>query len=299
MNSVLGKILTIDKSGKSEKVNPLKKREIESMKSSLKDVDEFLELKGTDDLSRSVKQCFTTWSQLLPLQEENDRAEIVLSAFYQNGKIRDTLIKLKDFVKRMDTVDCDETARGMGYHNYIAFLEQYMNAMKIQYKNVNLCPEKPKCTPDNVAWFIKAECSRIAPIQDLPKVRTAASQMLEQAEVDKQPPERFVSTVRDIGEALQALRPWQKRKPSGESCRMAIEELKELDSRLNARVEALRENIKKGTGLYNALIEYMTDEWFRQFAPESSPVRDMTRVELKSFYQEHLSTLRLPEEEKG
>lgn len=293
---------TTDKHGRTRQVEALGWYEIESMEKKLEEVDRFLSLEGTDRLSQSVKQCFVTWSRLLPLQEENDRAEIVLSAYYQSGKIQDTLAKLACFVKRMDAVDGADTARGMAYHNYIFFLEEYVRAMKLQYEKVKLCAEPPVCTPDNTAWFIQAECSQIAPIQDLPKVRTAARQMLEQAEEGKRPPERFYDTARNLGIALEILQLYQKKMQrifADESYGAPIEALKKLNESLYARAKALKENIKKGSELYDILVRDMTEEWFLQFDPEAGPVRDMTQRELKAFYQEQLSALQLPKEEKG
>lgn len=292
--------LASSENSKTKQVKPLKQSDIDSMKRHLESIDEFLELAGTDQLSQSVKQCFIAWGQLLPLQAENDRAEIVLSAFYQSGKIRDTLKKLQNFVDRMDTVDSDDTARGMGYHNYIFYLQEYLDALKKQYNEVRPNLEQPECTPDNVAWFIGVECGQIAPIQDLPKVRTAARQMLEQAEVDKRPPEKFASTLSAIGAAREMLGIEQKKRrmSTDGSYGEAIEKLEKLGNILNTRAEALRENIQKGKELYNSLIVSMTEEWLQQFNPEASLVQEMTRIELKSFYQERLNALRLPEEEE-
>lgn len=287
-------ILAADKSRRSvgpKPAEPLCQRELASMEKSLESVDGFLTLQGKDQLSPALQQCFVTWSQLLPLQAENDRAEIALSAFYRKGKIGDYLKGLRDFVERMDTVDSDETARKMGFYNYIFFLKQYMDAMKKQYGEAVPCLERPACTPDNVAWFIGAECGQIAPIRDLPKARAAARQMLEQAEAGKRPPKKFEYTIGELSTALEELKNGTK-KPKEH-----VERLGQLNGILNARAEALRENIKKGTELYNALIDGMTEEWFQQFEPEADPVREMTRTELKAFYQKRLDTLALPEKE--
>ena len=293
---------TRDESGGTNQKKILDSGDIESMEKGLEAVNRFLKLKGNDRLSNSVKQCFETWVELFGLREKNDRAEIVLSAYYSKEKIRDTLIRLKEFVERMDTVDCDETAREMGYYNYIFFLEQYMNAMRIQYDDVALCRKMPDCEPDNVAWFINEECGQIGLIKDLPKLRTAASQMLELAKDGKKPSERFRDIISDIRKALKPLEPEKKddRKiPTDESYEAAIAELKELKDRLEKRKEALYKNINKGTELYGDLTADMKDEWFQQFDPKTDPVQGMTRERVKTFYQDCLSKLKFLEDEKG
>lgn len=281
-----------DKSGGTNQEKLLKDKDMKLMENYLNSVDEFLKLKNNDKLSESVKKCFGTWAGLFPLREKNDRAEIVLSAYYQSEKIRDTLIKLRDFVERMDTVDCDETAREMGYYNYIFFLERDMKDMRKKYEGSDLRQELLELTPDNVAWFIQEECSEIAPIKDLPEVRTAARRMLDLAEVGKKPPKRFRDIISAISTALELLKTGNKDKASTD--------LEELNNLLTERKETLEKNIKKGEDLYKDLIESKIDTWSQKFNPKEEPVRNMTREKVKAFYHEECrDALQLLEKEKG
>lgn len=254
-------------------------------------VDEFLTLQGKKELSQTLRECFEAWQTLPPLQAENDHAELVLSAVYQQGKIRDFLEKLQAFVDRMDKVDSDDTARDMGYNNYVFFLEQFVSKLKQQYEETAAAPrpEPPACTPDNVAWFISAECGQIAPLQDLPRVRAAAARQLSEARIGQEKTEAFKKAVSDISGALELLNCYSEEN---------LQELRDLSGLFREREQAMRKNIEKGTELYQALTSVMTDAWFRSFDPEAgdSPVRALSRSELKLFYQERLNELKLPAE---
>lgn len=273
----------------------LQQRAVDSMRKQLDSVEDFLTLEGNSSLDSVVRDCFEAWRKLPPLLAENDRAEIVLSAYYREGKIRDFLRKLRDFVDRMDAIDSDETAREMGYCNYLFFLEQFVETMKSQYEEAAAkpCPKPPELTPDNVAWFIGAECGQIAPIQDLPKVWTAARRMLDQAEVGQKVPEKFRETSAALSGALETLKGGRQSLDASEE---SIRELHDLASTLEERAAAISMNIRRGTALYEALTSRMTAAWFRAFDPETGPVGTMSRAELKAFYREQLDSLRLPEE---
>lgn len=281
--------------GRPRREPVLQQRALDKMRARLESVEDFLTLEGTGPLDSAVRECFELWRELPPLLAENDQAEIVLSAYYREGKIRDFLKKLRNFVGRMDKIDSDETAREMGYCNYLFFLEQFMETMTARYEEAGAKPrpEPPERTPDNVAWFIGAECGQIAPIQDLPKVRTAARQMLSQAAAGQKVPERFRETSAALSGALEAL---EGGRTASAASAEAIEELRDLAGALEERSAAVRRNIRRGTELYEALVSGMTAAWFRAFDPETGAVGTMSRTELKAFYQERLDGLEIPEE---
>lgn len=237
------------------------------------------------ELSQSLKECFEAWRELPPLQAENDQAEIVLSAYYRQGKIQDLLKKLRAFVERMDAVDSGETARDLSYNNYIFFLSDCMTKMNAQYKAVQEQPplEMPELTPENVAWFISTQCGHIPVLRDLPKGWDTARKVL-----DNDASDHLTSALAEVSEAAGYL----DQDPTG-----SIAELQTLTGIFNERKENILRNINQGSKLYKAL-QVMTDDWFHTFDPEAedSPVREMSQTELKVFYQERFSRLELPEE---
>lgn len=257
-----------------------------------KEMDLFLALQGDaalpdnmKKLSRPLRDCFEAWQPLPTLQADRVRAEIVLSAYYRKEKIQDLLKQLRDYADQMDTEESDEIARSMAYNNYIFFIDLCMREMKDQYAAQIQSPlEKPALTPDNVAWFINAQCGHIVALRDLPKARVLAKQVLDDEDTDQ-----LNRAYKEVNLALELLMMMPEN---------TIQQLQAQTAVFIEREKSIREKIDRGTKLFHDLTNAMPEEWFLPFDPKAvdSPVLQMSRSELKAFYQERLGQLGLPEE---
>lgn len=236
-------------------------------------------------LSQPLRECFEAWQELPLLQADSERAEIVLAAYYRQDKIQDQLNKLRTFVERMDTVDSDKTARDMAYSNYVFFLHAYMKKLRDQYAApIRPAREKTELTPDNAAWFLSTQCGHIAALCDLPKERARVKQVLQDNDT-----EQFGPALSNISATLELLE---------QENADTIRQVQELTAALAGQKANIRKKIEQGRQLFQALIAAMPEDWFQAFDPEAadSPVREMSRTELKEFYQKKLSLLEPLEE---
>lgn len=291
--------------GSQEGCGTLTQRELDYVRHKLAVVDEFLcprdpslnrELtRGQRELSLALGESFAAWRELRALREGGAAAE-ALSAFYQHGKIRDTLGKAEEFANRLRPEGDASWAREKGYHNYIFFLRLMMKELEERYAQAQ-DPAKPpsEASPDNAAWFIREECGGIACLCSLPRARSAMKQMADRA-VSGQPKEPGFD--RAFGALASAVDEYT-------DCEGGAEQLRSLTAELRRRGQAVREELARGEAVYAALSSTMTQEWFDDFDSEAegSAAAGMSCGELKAFYLERIAALReklpaAPEDEK-
>lgn len=285
------------RSGGLENRGTLTQRELDHVRHKLAVVDEFLcpgdpglsrELtRGQRELSLALGEGFAAWRELHALREGGAAAEAALSAFYQHGKIRDTLGKTQEFAERLKPEGDADRAREKGYHNYIFFLRLMMAELEERFAQAQTqAPVKPplEVTPDNVAWFIREECGGIACLCSLPGARSAMEQLAERA-VPGQPKEPEFD--RAFGALTGAVDEYT-------DCGDGVEQLRTLTAELRRRGQAVREELERGEAVYAALSSTMTQEWFDGFDPEAegSAAAGMSCGELKAFYLERIAALR-------
>lgn len=246
-------------------------------------------------------ESFAIWSSLGPLREEHDAADVVLSAFYQQGKIKDYLDKLQAFAERIPQMSSAEAARNQGYYNYLFFIRQFLEDMERKYAaergqlsegqthQLQAGEEEWQAARPNVEAvlaFIRQECASVAAVRDLPKVREALRRLdgsLVRGRIKTPDMRRDIATVSKSMELLELA--------------MVTEDTSELQAvrdRLLERKAAMEENIGKAKKLYGVLTSTLTPEWFDAFDPESRicQVRDMDQAELKNVYEAELTKLR-------
>lgn len=283
------------RAGGLENCGTLTQRELDHVRHKLAVVDEFLcpgdpglsrELtRGQRELSLALGEGFAAWRELCALREGGAAAEAALSAFYQHGKIRDTLGKAEEFAERLKPEGDADRAREKGYHNYIVFLRLMMAELEERFTQVQ-APAKPplEAAPDNVAWFIREECGGIACLCSLPGARSAMGQLVDRA-VPGQPKEPGFD--RAFGALTGAVDEYT-------DCGGGAEQLRALAAELRRRGQAVREEMERGEAVYAALSSTMTREWFDDFDPEAegSAAAGMSCGELKAFYLERIAALR-------
>lgn len=279
----------------NEKISVISQDEINRAGAYLKRADAFLTFQGKDPLSAALLEGFHAWQELYRLRKESELAEIVLSAFYQQGKIRDILLRAQDFANQLEPDGNTEAAREKGYNNYIYFLGPMIAGMKEHYseKQAEETRDLP-LTPDNAAWFIRSECGSIPTVQDLPKYRAAMGQLLPELRAGQEKTQQFIKAFSGISTAIHLLHDY----PENDVLR-----LKARAAELKARVHAVRQTIEKGRAVYVVLTRVMTQEWLDAFNPEAedSLTAAMTRQELKEFYLERIGQIesRLPFEQES
>lgn len=233
--------------------------------------------------SRSLRASFESWRTLQSLKEESEAAEVVLSAYYQQGKIRDFLSKIQVFTDRIESLSSVNTAREMGYNNYIFFLRDQISEMKEKYqrKQSEFSGEPIQNSVDNVLWFIRTECFTVASVKELPGAYETASRLLETMQCGREKTRQDRKDIAAISSAIELFENGDK------------SELEMISNGFKQREKAIQASINEGTALYEALVSVMTEEWFDAFDPEleNNPIAAMSAGELRAFYLEKLNDL--------
>lgn len=263
----------------------VKARDIKIIEGYARKIKPMISLEKHDDITIELRGAFEVWMEISALRQKNDVAEIVLSAVYQNGKINDYLKKLSVFIERIDDLDTAETARNMGYYNYVFFIRQFIDDMqdKCTEKIREMGNSTIKINPDNVIWFIRSECAGMASIKDLPKAYEAILRLEKNA---KEGASKTTEIKQDLAEVSGYIELLGEHKET-------IDDIEILKGNLRQRISEIKKNIDKGKKIYRLLTETMTNEWFDQFNPESEScaVLNAAKDELKKFYSKEIQPL--------
>lgn len=268
--------LTLKQGEKRKKGENQKEREWEKKKENQKEREK---REKREELASKVEACFTAWQELMSKQQENEWAKSVLAAYERHGKIRDLLAKTRSYADGMESISDAEMAREMGYSNYFFYLRHYISEL----------PDRPASsqrsmtlTADNVATFIQTECGSVACLSKLPKARKTAQELLIQMQVGQPKTELDKKRLGEIQSTLDLLSSCSKEE---------LLELKDIRSSIVGRTDAMKENIRRGSALFKALTDIMTDAWFDDLDPqtENSPINTMALPELQALYKNKLA----------
>lgn len=266
--------------------NTITTRQIASIKGYQKWIMSVIHLQSSDnnDKIEALRSAFEVWREMQSLQSENEMAEIVLSAMYRQGKIKDYLGKVSVFIEQIDASNGVEIAIQKGYYNYLSFIRQFVEDMQKKYSQKAAETKKIVIeeSPENVLWFIKSECTDVSAIKDIPKAYEAVAR-LSKLEVG-QPYDTYIK--KDMGSVAEYLDFFRKDPNS-------FEEIEEVKNNLLQRISAIQRNITKGQQIYELIHEIMTDDWFEQFNPESEActLMDLSKEGLKAFYSDKMQEL--------
>ena len=254
-----------------------------------KGIEAALALRLKYDFGQVLKRAFEEWREIPALTRQSEAADIVLSAFYQQGKISDYLEKLEAFADRIPSMSSQETVRNQGYYNYLFFLRQFVEDMKPKYEAAREAAEKAEpaeTAPANVLRFISSECASVAALKDLPKAREAVRRLKDSLVLGKARTSLNIQDLAFVSESMEFL---EMAVRSGDT-----RELEDAEENLMQRKRALKENIDKGSGLYDIITAEMTEEWFEAFNPESDRclVMDMPKEKIRQLYIEKISRIR-------
>lgn len=257
---------------------------IRMVKHRIKQIDSFLSFSGETAAQELVKDCFFKWAETVKLQAENDLADIVISAYYRQGKIADYLKKINKFAEEISSDDDPETTAIMGYNNYVFFLNVYLNKLFESYEAASQAEKKEiLCNKSNVCAFIKNECQSVATIKDLPQAFNDAKLLLEKLNNDLPINPSDCTQILSAAEFLDILEAKaSKRNEEFDD----ILSLQKLLAMYEEKAAAMRKNIEKGKLLYEVLKRLLTPQWVSAFdyKNQNNPISTMTAAEIKGFY---------------
>lgn len=257
----------------------------------LADVLDFLLLKEDrqDALCQAYRDAYRAWSGLHGLRADNDRAELVLSAYYRHGRIRDSLWTMRGFAERVERVPDDETARELAYANYVRVVEEQLRDLKNALQETDgHTAEDAAPTLESLDWFLEEECERVPLLPSLPALVGRAEALLREEGASSADLE---AAAADLGTAARALR--------DPACEQGAEIIHALDSVrdiLERRTASMQGNIRAGEELRKRLERQLPDEWFRAFDPEGGAGAGTAgRADLRDLLVRRLDALRLPD----
>lgn len=271
--------LTLKQGEKGKKGENQKEREWEKKKENQKEREKREKREKREELASKVEACFTAWQELMSKQQENEWAKSVLAAYERQGKIRDLLAKARSYADGMESIGDAEMAREMGYSNHFFYLRHYISEL----------PDRPASSQrsmtlmaDSVATFIQTECGSVACLSGLPNARKTAQELLIQMQVGQPKTELDEKRLEEIQSTLDSLSSYSKEE---------LLELKDIRSSIVGRTDAMKENIHRGSALFKALTDIMTDAWFDDLDPqtENRPINSMALPELQALYKNKLA----------
>lgn len=264
----------------------IEKKDIERLREYESKVKNILSFRKYDRLTKPLEEAFMVWCTIPALQVENDKADIVLSALLQKGKIKDYIDKTKSYIRQIDEIDALETSIEMGYYNYIFFIRQFFNDMCQDYMQASKSENSSAvdATVDNVIWFIQSECAGVSMLRDLPKVYDIIIRLKRTMQIG-QPKTRDID--KDIGTYTDCVDCIIKAKAKD------WEDIENVRQNLLQRIASMKSNISNGQKGYDKMCRIMTNEWFDQFNPEadSCVLKELSKDELINFYSTAIKSL--------
>lgn len=253
-----------------------------------KKVADILAFRTKDELSATLRQAFIAWRELSSIRAEKERSDIVLSAYLQQGKIRDYIEKVDCFTQRIDAIDDTDKMRLMCYSNYLYYLQHFIEDLKeklAKKENESVTSLQDK-DADTVAWFIHDECRSVSCLRDIPKAHEALKRLLGNLDPGKPWTAKQLQDKATVTLCMDLL--------SIDASEEDIAELLRIKENITERIDSMRKNIDCSKVLYEALTGCFTDEWFSHVNPEHEECRinDLSGEELKALYREKIQEFR-------
>ena len=261
-------------------------------------IERFLTLEDTKmdrqyaDLTEELKKCYGRWREMLRLRPQNEAAKAVIGGWSKAGGIRDLLEEQRNFAGEAAHIPPEIDACALSYSSHMFHLRSGMTDLTNLYQKRSSTPAAIPEGADGVAQFILDECRDVAAICDLPEALYDGRRLLEELESEK--PMSAAMKRR----CLAVLGAWDLLRSYSES---TISELEAIRANIDARIQAMENNIAKGVPLYKRLTGTLTDEWFQAFDPASPlcELRGASADQVGAFYKERIEALPdfLPEQD--
>ncbi len=219
------------------------------------------------EVMRCLKDHFTVWCDFMESKEKYKKADIILSAYYPKGRIRDYLENITMFPTKRAEGESAERIAFQFYNNYVYYLKLDMEELKKNYEaTAEKCraAEKRNRTTkrkEKAAWFLKNECCETKNIEDIYRLLKEGGLFLEGqegkdslTEVEK---EDLIEIMRRYEDCMKGL--------ENVNTEAVLAEKEALAGR-NRRMQSETE---KAGRLYESLTELLTEKWFAALNPES------------------------------
>lgn len=247
-------------------------------------ITDVLKFRTRNEVIPILRQAFGVWRGIPHEIAENEIADIILSYYLQQGKIRDYIEKMSALVERIDSMDDPDKVRFMAYNNYFYFLQQFIWDMKekIEHAKPDNIPLLQDDNMDTVAWFIHDECRSVTYLRDVPKAYDALKRLKKGLKRGDPMTSEQVKDKTTVSLCIELLLAGVTDDDKTE--------MKRIEENLRERALLIRQNIKKAKVLYQAIDKCFTDEWFNQVNPdhESCVINDLSKDALKDIYKEKI-----------
>ena len=244
-----------------------------------------LSLQAHNDLMPYLKEAFATWRKIPYERAKNEKTEIILSAYLQQGKIYDYMTKITTFIDKIESIEDADTISMMAYNNYFYFLQYYIYEMKekIEHFSIDNVPAVQSNNAKTVAWFIQDECSTVSTIRNIPKAYEAVKRLKKGLNIERTMTSQQKEDIGIVSECMEML---SLRIPDED-----ILEMKRIEKSLRIRLDSMKKNAEKADIIYESLLVCFDNEWFYAINPESEKnmVKDLNKDELKVLYKKKMN----------
>jgi len=259
---------------------------INIVREQVHDIERFLELNNQKSvLVTAFRDAFRQWLLLMRMQEDQDAAKKVLDLYYQQGKMKDTLESVKAFVQQIHQMPDADTARLMGYNNYVYMLKYQMGKMQEKYQQSQNKPfQMDIVNKAMVLQFIRSECYAVTAVKDLPKALDAGLELIRKNQKGEDFTGKDAVHAGMIADAV-----FFKNRYTDDD----IQELKRLSISLGKQRQVISSQIRESEDIYTALTQCLTEEWFEKLNPgtQENPIRNMEIHEIQMLYQEFMKDI--------
>ncbi len=219
-----------------------------------------------NNLVQLVDECCNCRISKENLRAEYDRANVILTAYYETGKILDYFERVNLYVSELvDDEDIAVAAKGC-YNNYIYFIAHFVEELKEKYKSLDIVQKADVSIEENQRqYIIEQECGELVAVALLKMKIDTAKQLFDKV---------LIRSYSDSDKsAFLELTDFMKKYDKGSTgleslidddiskMKYRIEQVSDQISKINAEIETANE-------LYNSLDRILSTEWFDQFKPD-------------------------------
>ena len=228
-----------------------------------------------------IKIFCETWNQKENIRASFDRANNILTSYYENGKILDYLERVNRYVDDLTDDEDPVLAFDACYNNYIYFLFHFISDLKekYQYKNdsTSTCISTDQITNQ---WIVEHECCNLIFISKIKGIIHTAK-LLGSKGVQQ------TFSVEDE-KTFRRLTAFAEEYSTGSTgyenyIDEDISSVNNQTEQLKRQISRMEEEIQKSEKLYNLLLNILSAEWFERMTPNRIEKSFETSTELKEY----------------
>lgn len=232
-------------------------------------------------LIEKIKEFCNMYNQKEALGVEFDRAKYVLTAYYAKDNIRDCLERVNIYISSLSDSGDPSTAFQACYSNYIFFISRDINELKEKYQ---LYATTSKETDEQLIF--EHEFSDLNFVKKIKEINDTAKIILRKGQ-NKNFSKEDDNNFRNLTNS------WEEyRKGSYNSdCQDDIETVENKIQQLKKQIEAMNKEIQKSKELYVALLETLSEDWFKLMSPSDDRKTFETIEEVKEYLSNAMSNV--------